>query len=117
MKAWIPLAAFSFFFLTAVPAEADYPSRFRGVCQHCGYDLMAYWRPVECHDGRVVSQWVNECHDHCRPTYLPRKRRDFFNSHLMNPANPKRNAKRNCLPNASTTGIETVRASRRTCCP
>jgi hypothetical protein len=112
MKPWIALAAALLFSVQMpVTAEAGYPARFRGVCQHCGHDLMAYYRPVECLDGRVVTQWVNECHDHCRPAYLGKKKYDFFNSHLMNPANPKRNAKRNCLPNASArfeTGIRTV---------
>ncbi len=67
-----------------------YPVQFRGVCQICGRDLLAYYRPVECLDGRVEWQWVRETHQHCRPAYLGRKKYDFFNSHLMNPANPKR---------------------------
>ncbi|MCB1206482.1 MAG: hypothetical protein KDN18_19645 [Verrucomicrobiae bacterium] len=99
MKPLIALvAALLATFVVNSPVEAGYPARFRGVCQQCGHDLMAYYRPVECLDGRVVLQWVNECHDHCRPAYLGKKKADFFNSHLMNPANPKRNAKRNCLP-------------------
>lgn len=114
MKTWIVLAALILALqLTASHAEAGYPARFRGVCQHCGHDLMAYYRPVECLDGRVVWQWVNECHDHCRPAYLGRKKPDFFNSHLMNPANPKRKAKRNCLPLAAGP-VST--ASGKSCC-
>lgn len=117
MKTWITLAAALLFSVQLpVTAEAGYPARFRGVCQQCGHDLMAFYRPVECLDGRVVTQWVNECHDHCRPAYLGKKKYDFFNSHLMNPANPKRNAKRNCLPNASSrfeSGSRTV----STCAP
>lgn len=98
---------------------ADYPARFRGVCQHCGRDLMAYWRPVECTDGRIVTQWVNECHDHCRPAFLGRKRRDLFDLHLMNPANPRRRARRNCLPHASLAAAPQVHPTRavRRCCP
>lgn len=106
MKAWTTLfLALLFATCTASANEPAYPAQFRGVCQQCGKDLMAYYRPVQCLDGRVESQWVRECHDHCRPAYLGRKKYDFFNSHLMNPANPKRNAKRNCLPNASSTGV------------
>lgn len=106
MKAWPPLILTLLFATISVSAhEPAYPAQFRGVCQQCGRDLMAYYRPVQCLDGQVESQWVRECHDHCRPAYLGRKKYDFFNSHLMNPANPKRNAKRNCLPNASTTGV------------
>lgn len=89
------------FLILPSPVEAGYPARFRGVCQQCGHDLLAYYRPVECLDGRVAWQWVNECHDHCRPAYLGKKKADFFNSHLMNPANPKRKARRNCLPLAT----------------
>jgi hypothetical protein len=117
MKSWISLAIAVLLCVPAVRVEAaDYPARFRGVCQHCGRDLMAYWRPVECTDGRIVTQWVNECHDHCRPAYLGRKRRDFFNSHLMNPANPRRNARRNCLPNASFAAAPPTSRRGSVCC-
>ncbi len=113
MKAW-PLLILTLLVATLdVSAnEPIYPSQFRGVCQQCGRDLMAYYQPVQCLDGRVEYQWVRECHDHCRPAYLGRKKYDFFNSHLMNPANPRWNAKRNCLPNASSSGVW----SARPCC-
>jgi len=102
MKTWIALvAALAVLCVGAPVVDAGYPSQFRGVCQQCGHDLIAYYRPVQCLDGRVEWQWVRECHDHCRPAYLGKKKNDFFYSHLMNPANPKRNAKRNCLTGGS----------------
>ena len=120
MKLLPALVLSAFLSIPAASLDAsDYPARFRGVCQQTGRDLWAYWRPVECTDGRVVMRWVNECPERCRPAYLGKKRRDFFNSHLMNPANPRRNAPRNCLRNAglaetSTSGRNGRRP--RNCC-
>lgn len=80
-----------------VRSEAGYPTQFRGVCQSCGHDLIAQYRPVECIDGGFQRQWVRVPHHHCRPAYLGKKY-DFFNSHLMNPANPKQEKRQNCPP-------------------
>lgn len=75
-------------------AEGPYPAQFLGVCQKCGHDLIALYQPVECLDGRVEWQWVDVTHQHCRPAYKGKEKFDFFNSHLMNPANPKRKHQR-----------------------
>lgn len=83
----------------------SYPVQFRGVCQSCGRDLLAYYQPVQCLDGRVEWQWVRETHRHCRLAHLGRKKYDFFNSHLMNPANPKRKKP-----------VRYAKASRTGCC-
>ncbi len=85
------LALFGFFFLQTLdarPREVE-TVRFRGVCQKCGHDLLAYYAPVECRGGHVAWQWVNEPHMHCQPAYQRPWRRDFFYSAMMNPANPR----------------------------
>ena len=96
MKNRISLAAALCLLLMTAPAlvEGSYPAQFLGVCQKCGHDLIALYRPVECLDGRVEWQWVDEKHQHCRPAYKGKEKFDFFNSHLMNPANPKRKSQR-----------------------
>ncbi len=88
-------AALSLLLITA-PAvvEGSYPAQFLGVCQKCGHDLIALYRPVECLDGGVEWQWVDEKHQHCRPAYKGKEKFDFFHSNLMNPANPKRKNQR-----------------------
>lgn len=73
--------------LEARPAERV---QFRGVCQSCGRDLLAYYRPVACQEGGVDWQWVRARHQHCRSVEQGRRKADFFHSHWMNPANPKR---------------------------
>ena len=95
MKVWIPLAAALALLVSPPPVVADpgYPVQFRGVCQHCGHDLIAVYRPVACIGGSYDWQWVPEPHHHCRPVWKGREKFDFFNSHLVNPANPKRKAK------------------------
>ncbi|HQW29331.1 MAG: hypothetical protein KA152_07600 [Verrucomicrobiales bacterium] len=91
MKNWIPLAALLSALLLMTPSflEAAYPAQFRGVCQQCGRDLVAYYRPVLCTSGETDWQWVPERHQHCRPAYEGKQKFDFFHSYLMNPANPK----------------------------
>lgn len=85
-------------FLAGTPlsptAQAGTPVQFRGVCQKCGDDLLAVWQPVACLGGGYEYRWVPICHQHCRPAALRPKKRDFFHSHLMNPANPKRGKQR-----------------------
>lgn len=50
------LALFALLLVLPVPGgAADYPARFLGVCQQCGRDLMAYWRPVECTNGPLAG--------------------------------------------------------------
>ena len=92
MKLRISLAAALAFLLALSPLVLEaggYHTQFRGVCQQCGHDLIAYYRPVLCTDGTTRYQWVTTRHRHCRPAYKGRVKYDFFNSHLMNPANPK----------------------------
>lgn len=93
MRKFAPIFAILALVVLATPSllQAGYPARFRGVCQDCGRDLIAYYRPVQCRDGGAEWQWVNERHHHCIPACkTKRKKFDFFNSNLMNPANPKR---------------------------
>lgn len=96
MKNRISLLAALSLLLMTIPAlaEGPYPAQFLGVCQKCGHDLIALYQPVECLDGRVEWQWVDVTHQHCRPAYKGKEKFDFFNSHLMNPANPKRKHQR-----------------------
>lgn len=96
MKNWISLAAALTLLLAITPGFAGtaYPAQFRGVCQKCGRDLIAYYRPVLCTNGATDWQWVPEPHHHCRPAYKGKVKYDFFHSHLMNPANPKWNERR-----------------------
>lgn len=96
----------------ASPTQAGPPVQFRGVCQQCGGDLLAHWQPVACLGGGYEYRWVPVCHNHCRPAALGQKKRDFFNSHLMNPANPKRNQKKLCSDGrvpCRTAGVSAVR--------
>ena len=83
MRKFAPILAILALVVLATPSllQAGYPARFRGVCQDCGRDLIAYYRPVQCRDGGSEWQWA------CK---AKRKKFDFFNSNLMNPANPKR---------------------------
>jgi hypothetical protein len=60
MKAWPPLILTLLFATISVSAhEPAYPAQFRGVCQQCGRDLMAYYRPVQCLDGRVERNTIS----------------------------------------------------------
>ena len=92
---WFTLSAALVLWGGVLPEKiAAHPHRgesiqFRGVCQTCGHDLLAVYRPVRCLDGGCQWQWVRVPHDHCRPAYLGRRKPDFFRSHWMNPANPK----------------------------
>lgn len=82
------LVMLSFVATTAI-AHETYHSKFLGVCQKCAENIYAYWRPVECIDGGVEWQWVEELHCHCRPAYKGRKKWRFIDSPLANPANDK----------------------------
>lgn len=96
LRTWFALAAA--LALSVPPLSASeqrrYPVQFRGVCQQCGHDLLAVYHPVECIGGGCDWQWVPVQHEHCRPVWKGRKKYDFFNSHLANPANPKRFGKK-----------------------
>jgi hypothetical protein len=92
MKHWISLTAALALLLVLTPLAlhaGEYPSQFRGVCQQCGRDLIAYYQPVRCTNGTTDYQWVTAEHRHCRPACKGKVKYDFFNSYLMNPANPK----------------------------
>jgi len=97
MKNWISLAAALALLLTLTPVSlvaGGYPAQFRGVCQECGRDIIARYQPVRCLDGSVDYQWVTQTHKHCRAACKGKVKYDFFNSNLMNPANPKWKNKR-----------------------
>ena len=97
MKNWISLAAALALLLTLTPVSlvaGGYPAQFRGVCQECGRDIISYYQPVRCLDGSVDYQWVTQTHKHCRAACKGKVKYDFFNSNLMNPANPKWKNKR-----------------------
>lgn len=92
MKNWISLTAALAFLLVLTPVALEaggYPAQFRGVCQQCGHDLIAYYRPVLCTNGTTEYRWVNAKHRHCRPACKGKVKYDFFHSYWMNPANPK----------------------------
>lgn len=91
MKLWIAALALSIL-STMLPqdVEAGYSTQFLGVCQKCGKDIIAEYRPVLCTNGCTQWQWVTIAHHHCRPAYKGKRKFDFFHSPLVNPANKRK---------------------------
>ena len=81
MKNWISLTAALALLLVLTPVAlkaGGYPAQFRGVCQQCGRDLIAYYQPVRCTNGTTDHQWVTAEHRHCRPAYKGKVKYDLL---------------------------------------